>query len=220
MTGAEKLAADARWFLDHLYEGESVPVRIHVRGVWSDRDGMGSILGSPALHRGFADFIELPPTMERTVTEERACFHPQVTDDQRTAGVICPDCAIRNEEGKPIAESGIVKAPRSSYRWPMRAAMDKVGRIPVRAGRPPFDVTLRAFARAEGSIDGMASALCGRWPAMAHPGTARSHLAAALVRARRVYTDVAPARYVRDRRASDAQLDAEAMDRKATCVIT
>ena len=210
MTGPEKSAERLRWFLSVL---ETPPARIHVRGVWSDREtGLGSKLGSPALHRGFSDLIELPAHAGRTESFERPCFHPLVTEADRAAGALCPDCGVRDEAGRIITETGTVKGERTLYRWPVRAAIAKVARIPVPVGRPPLDVTLRSIARAGGDLDAAAEALLVRWPAMGDPRTARAHFDTALIRVRRVFRDDPPARLLPRTvgEKSDAQLNAEA----------
>lgn len=210
-SGQERLQADIRWFIENLDE---VPGRLHRRGVWADPDtGLGSVIGSPDLHPTFARWLEAAESAKRTERQEVPCPHPGMTESDRAAGRLCMACASFDANGRPMTESGRIIRTRTIYRWPMRAAMARVRRIPVRSGRPDFALTLLTYARARANAADAASLLASRFPAMGDEAVFMAHLADALRRVRHLYRLDPPNRLlprtpVDDK--SDAQANAEA----------
>lgn len=187
-----RLAALLAWYLTNL---DPPPDRMHAGPrVWQATGqpddpelGLGSRLGSPALCAEAARWLEASPTSIVTEPLIVECQHVGRLD-----GTICEACAVRDETGRPVAESGYRQAHTQRYRWPMRAAVDRVGHRPVRPGYPPLDVVLRAVAMAGDDLDGVISALARRYPVMGDRVIFLGHLASALSRVRRAYR-VAPA---------------------------
>ncbi|MHB8958466.1 MAG: hypothetical protein ACYDAN_02455 [Candidatus Limnocylindrales bacterium] len=69
---------------------------------------------------------------------------------------------------------------RLSYRWPMRATVARLGRMPAPAGMPTWGEALGAILTASGDLGRAADALALRRPGMADPQAARDHLAKAV----------------------------------------
>jgi hypothetical protein len=198
-------ADDLRWFMSHQ---DDVPGRIHVRGLWrvppDEQDaGKGSRIGSPAIAQEFARWMEWSPRATIIQEVEEPCLHPG-----RAIGARCGTCAIRDEGGRIIAETGVRKTTREFYRWPMRAALASIHGAPIAAGMPRLDVTLRAIARQGGDVRRAIAMLAYPCPPMGDPDRALAHVRRALGRVREVY--VLEPLHLPLRRKSDAQLDAEA----------
>lgn len=205
MTADPRHVARARWFLDRL---DDAPTRIHERGVWSDREsGEGSALGSPALSRHFAAYVEGGARASVVERYRARCPHPTLDTAAILAGVVCPDCALHDEAGRIVGSTGERDVVRHRYRWPMRAALDRVSRVRVRPGRPDLRAALLALAASGGDDDRARLALAPRYPAVGDPEACRSHLDFALHALRRAYSEDVPARIAPR---SEAQLDAEA----------
>ena len=177
----DRLAEKLHWFVARL---DSPPLRLHVRdSVWHDTDdGMGSILGSPVLTQDWRRWLE-GTSGTVTVQEMAPCFHVG-----RPVGMICRVCAIRDGDGNPIAESGLRNYEREVYRWPMRAAMARVGGNPP-PGRPGLTLTLVTLARARGDVESAAEVLSRHWPKMGDPRIARGHFLFALDRLRDIWPE-------------------------------
>lgn len=176
----DRLTEKLRWFTSRL---DDPPMQLHLREVWVDRDdGVGSVLGSPALSQNWRRWLEAASGTV-TVQEMAPCFHVG-----RPEGEICRVCAIRDVDGKPIAESGLRNYEREVYRWPMRAAMARLsGAVPL-PDRPGLTLTLVTLARA-GSAESAAEVLARRWPKMGDPRTARGHFLFALDRVREIWPE-------------------------------
>jgi hypothetical protein len=193
------------WFVDHL---DSPPARMHQRGVWHD-EAASSRLGSPAWDAGFAHWLLASPTSTMIAELETTCLH--------TEGRPCRSCSVFLDNGE-VWETGIRKRVSLRYRWPMRLAMHRVARMPVRPGRPPLDATLLALQHSEGDLGRASTTLSLRYPIMVNPTFAHGFFTYALRRAHRVYLEDVPIFERgpvshRSRQRSDAQLDAEAAGR-------
>lgn len=196
----EKFLRNLDWFLGHL---DIAPSRIHVRGVWHDYTG-GSAIGSPMLARDFAAWLEAGERATKLNVEDVACPHIRRPLD----GGYCPDCVIF--DGEDVAgERGTIRTRTEVYRWPMRAAMAKLRRVPVRPGRPNLALTLNVIARANGDLATAASLLSDGFPAMGDEETAARHFALALNRVRNLYRETPPVRFDPPVDRSESQLDAE-----------
>lgn len=180
----DRLAEKLAWFVERL---DSPPMQLHMREVWHDHDdGAGSVLGSLALSPKWRQRLE-SDSGTVTLTEEILCYHVG-----RSNGALCEVCAIRDGDGKPIAESGVRKCEREVYRTPMLAAIASLnGAIPAE-DRPCLAFTLTALARAGGDAAAAAEFLCQRWPVMGDPITARAHFLLALDRVRGIWPKYAP----------------------------
>ena len=205
LSGPEKFAANVRWFMEHQ---DVLPDRLHDRGIWVDADGMGSALGSPDMNDRFQSWLERAERMTEVEVTTQPCLHVW-----RKQGELCPDCAVTDGQGNRIAETGRYRKEERIYSYPMTATLARLGRVPVKQGRPRLSVALRALARARGDVDATLEALAPSWPVLGHEELGRAYLAYALNRCRKLfrlreYTKVGS--YVAK---SDAQLDAEAQER-------
>lgn len=203
VTPNAKLLTNLRWFIDHL---DTPPARIHTRGVWHDFTG-GSVLGAPMTSRDFALWLEAGERSTRVNTEDVPCLHPRRPID----GGPCPDCVVFTCDGEVERERGTIQRRTEVYRWPMRAAMAKLRRIPVRRGRPDLALTLSTIARFDGDLITAASVLALTFPAMGDPDTAAGHFAYALNRVQNLYRETPPPPMPSrpEEPKSDAQLNAE-----------
>lgn len=197
----EKMRRNLVWFMAHL---DAPPTRIHVRGVWHDETG-GSAIGAPMLSSDFSRWLMAGERMTKVEWEDVPCAHIGRENDN-----LCPSCVIFDGEGTPIGERGTVRRAVEFYRWPMRAAMAKLRRIPVRRGRPDLATTLMSIARADGDVFGAIEVLTRGYPAMGDTKTAVAHIAYALNRVQRLYSVQPPVEVAPRRDVSEAQLDAEA----------
>jgi len=161
-----------RWLVDNL---DDPPMHLHRHGEWVDPDdGAGSILGSPALTRRWEHWLQAVDGRV-SVMETILCHHVG-----RPEGTICEACAIRDGDGRAIAESGQRQGEREVYRWSMRAAIASLYTAVVAPGRPNLSVSLLTLARASGDVVSAGEVLARRWPKMADPEFARRHFAFAL----------------------------------------
>jgi hypothetical protein len=223
-----KAAALLAWYLDHLDEP---PLRLHERGVWHDpTDGAGSALGSPALSHWFAVWLEAAATVTITEPFAEQCNHPGCTPADRerlhrelakpepdhavVERLLCRACCTYGPDGKPEAETGIMRGTRTRYRWPMRAVWHRLRQAPVPPGYPDLAVTLYTLALYR-DLDQAAVLLAARYPALARPRRAWAHLVMALRRARAEYRETPPPRPLRGK--SEAQLNAEAKGLANVC---
>jgi hypothetical protein len=102
-----------------------------------------------------------------------------------------------------------------TFRRPMHATLARIARDRVPDGLPPYDVTLRQLALAQGSIARTADVLAARWPRMGSPLIAARHVAEALRRAHRVFSYEPRGRIVTRRvERSESQNIAEAAPRE------
>jgi hypothetical protein len=189
------LMADLRWFLGHL--DANTPTRMHRFGVWDDderyappsRRPCHDGLGSPASDLMFVQWLDSGLRTRIAVADDVPCFHIG-----RSEGTLCEVCAVYNEEGEAIVETGTRRSVRQVYRWPMRAAMSRLDRAVVPPGRPSLSVTLFALSRASdspliGYLSGVQSALVWRYPVMGDDKVAIAHFSVALRRVRRVWAE-------------------------------
>lgn len=209
-----KLDAAVAWFLDRL---DAPPTRIHTRAVWADEEG-GSVLGSHAHTRAFQLWLEAGESSVVREEWEEACPHPLLTSADRQAGRLCETCGVRNEEGRVVAESGKRPRVRLRYRWPMRAALARLARVPARPGLPGLHTVLWQLAVAEGDVARVADLLASSHPLMGDLGAAVRHVSLALSRLRSAYREEAPPRHVAGERStierSESQAIAEAEGRR------
>lgn len=196
----DKMRRNLLWFLSHLDEP---PTRIHVRGIWHDETG-ASAFGAPAMSRDFERWLEAGERVTRTEWVDVPCAHLG-----RPEGGICPSCVIYDGE-EIVGERGTVRRAVEFFRWPMRATLAKMRRIPVRPGRPDFAVTLMTVARADGDVYGAIEALARRYPVMGDEETALAHIATALNKVQRLFAVQPPVEVSRPIEGkSEAQLTAE-----------
>ena len=131
-------------------------MQLHVRNTHGTHGGARNSIW--AFSRTFESLLESAPSRV-TLTETR-CWHVG-----RAKGALCQICAIRDAEGRPIAESGLRRCEREVYRWPMRACLVRLNsnRHHVPPGYPRLGMTLEAIAAAGGDLRSAARFL-GRVP--------------------------------------------------------
>lgn len=186
-----RTADNLRWFMDNLDEPPTK--RVHVRGVWTTNDGLGSALGSPALFKAFARWIEDGEKQKRRERADLTCYHP---------GEQAGSCRF-------CGGTGTYPGVRETYCYPMRAAMARIRSWSVKTGRPDFAVTLATIARADGDLDAAMMTLARTYPVMGDEKTAVAHFKVALAKVRIMYRVDVPIYVSPIRGKSDAQLDAE-----------
>jgi hypothetical protein len=188
-----RIAHDLAWFLDSL---DDPPVALH-----EGYDHIGDdVLGGPRMTHAFERWLTSSPRAIIVTTDTVVCTHPL-----RSNG-LCLACAAFDASGLPISETGFRRMDVARYRWPMRAAMDRVRGVTVPEGLPDMARTLWAIAVA-GNLADAASVLAYTWPALGDPRVARAHMGRALSFVRQRYRVDAP---LPRRDISDAQADAEA----------
>lgn len=190
------LADDMAWYLDHL---DTLPARVHTKGVWSDVTG-GARYGTPAWHRRFEEWLYRSERAIVVVTEDMPCLHVA-----RAPGAVCPGCCTYDTDGNPVADTGVRSIPIERYRWPMRAAVSRVARKRVPYGYPGYGAVLWQLATTA-SVAQTCSVLAMGYPLMGDPRAAKRHVSIALRRVRETFGIHPPVRIQK----SDAQLDAEA----------
>ena len=162
-------------FARSRYDGG--PMRLH-RGVRSIKAGAYGWTAE-AVAWIFGNGVE---TQKQTVTAP--CSHSYSAE---LGG--CAWCGVHGADGKIIAHRGVRTTQEVVYRFPYKAALTKIKRLPVPDGFPTFDKCV-ALAVRHGAqapqlvVDG--------WAAVGNAGTAQRHLTVALRKFRAVYSEAPP----------------------------
>lgn len=155
--GLATLADALRWIEDHWDYQQPVPVRIHTHaetpaGRTSDRkgceclscstDGRGypASLGSPDFTSSFIALLDRGASGTERVTVRSTCEHPN-----RSTG-LCSMCAIYDESGRAIAESGVYERTEERFRYPMSRALARLRSARADPGSPHPLLVVRALA--------------------------------------------------------------------------
>lgn len=103
----------------------------------------------------------------------------------------CVWCGVHGADGRIIAHKGQRTTSEVAYRFPYKAALGKLKRLPVPAGWPALNVVVQHVVRS-GVVD--AAALLEHWPALVDEDSAMKHAVVALRRFRAVYSEAPPQR--------------------------
>jgi hypothetical protein len=150
----------------------------------------------------------------RWLTNERATRDEVIEEPcehlTRAQGTVCHWCAVFDEAGNALVETGKRTYTRRLYVYPMRAAVARMARAHVPAGFPNLGVTLMVLA-GSGSVARAVKVLQVDYPAL-EGELAFRHLRLALERAHAAYALGPFPRASRASRAgkSDSQANAEA----------
>ncbi len=101
----------------------------------------------------------------------------------------CVWCGVHGADGRIIAHKGLRTTSEVAYRFPYKAALGKLKRLPVPAGLPRLDAVVQSVVRA-GRVD--TGALVEGWPALIDEAGAMRHAVVALRRFRAVYSEAPP----------------------------
>ena len=157
---------------------EELPSRIHAARALADD-------GSPAWAREFSTWISSSPYALRSVETREPCDH----GGKQEQG--CESCAVFGEDGRVIANTGHRIKRATLYRWPARAALARMAKLPVPEGFPSLPEALSLAARV-----GFAPIyMVDRYPAVADEGRAARHALVALRRFKALYTAEPPVRW-------------------------
>jgi hypothetical protein len=106
--------SDALDWVEAHWDDRSPPAVLHR----SETDGE---LGGLAFTPDFARHLDALPSHTVEETRSTACLHWG-----RQLGRICRVCAVFDDKGEPIAESGVYQKRVLRYRWPMWRAVTKL----------------------------------------------------------------------------------------------
>jgi hypothetical protein len=115
------------WTREHWHAQRPVPIRIHSH----ETEGIG-LFYAPA----FAAAMDGSPYAKTEIETSESCGHWR-----RVGSALCLDCAIFDETGKPIAETGVYKKRSVRFVYPMSAALTTV-RNSLRPARQPHPYRL------------------------------------------------------------------------------
>lgn len=193
---ASRVEALASWYLSRQ---DVPPVRLVMRTLSED--------GTNEWTSEFRRWLTNERATRDEVMEE-PCDHPS-----RAHSTVCHWCAVFDEAGNALVETGKRTYTRRLYVYPMRAAVARINRARVPDGFPSLGVTLMALA-GSGSLARALVVLQADYPAL-EGELAFRHLRLAL---ERVHAAYAPGPFPRTSRASrtgksDSQADAEAAPR-------
>lgn len=195
-TRAQNVAALASWYLSRQ---DVAPIRLVMRNLSED--------GTNEWTSEFRRWLTNERATRDEVMEE-PCDHLS-----RSEGTLCHWCAVFDEAGNALVETGKRTYTRRLYVYPMRAAVARINRAHVPEGFPSLGVTLMALA-GSGSLARALVVLQADYPALKGELAFR-HLRLALERVHAAYE---PGPFPRGSRASRAgksasQADAEAEGR-------
>jgi hypothetical protein len=179
----EDFAGLTDWFIERARA--ELPMRIHSRDT---DDG-----GYPQWHPSFTSYINDNGYGTTVEDEQVYCYHP--------IGKVNGHCEVCDDTGLRIIT-------RSRKARPMKAALLRIGKMPVPSYVPGYQAACWALLVNDGNIAMAGDSLSPTWVIMGNPGLCLRWTHIALKKLKAAYREDVPARELRDR--SDAQLDAEA----------
>ena len=161
---------------------ESGPAKLH-HGVRSIRAGRSGFTAEAAAWLFGSDAV----TVRQTSTSP--CTHSYSAD---LGG--CAWCGVHGPDGRIITHKGERTTTSVVYRFPYKAALAKLSRLPVPDGYPRLHEVVRLLVGA-GAM--WRAQMVERWPALVSEEKAAQHAAVALRRFRSVYSEAPPQRWPR-----------------------
>lgn len=157
--GLATVTEGLRWIQERWDRQQPVPLRIHTLeetpasrttdrpgceclGCGSDGRAFPAALGSPDFTHSFTAVLDAAGGKER-VTVRSACTHPN-----KLPGTLCVMCAIYDENGNAIAESGVYERTEERFRYPMTRALRKLRSARSHPGEPHPLLVIRSLAAA------------------------------------------------------------------------
>lgn len=119
------LSSALSWLRKAWHTLPVAPTRLHDRDI-EDQSRLGALKFSAAMER----LLDAGPYATMTIVEEMPCEHREQDAAKRQQGELCQRCCLYAEDGTPISETGVIKARRVRYRWPMAAALTSLSKMP------------------------------------------------------------------------------------------
>ena len=101
----------------------------------------------------------------------------------------CAWCGVHGADGRIITHKGVRTTQEVVYRFPYKAALTKLARLPVPVGFPSLDRCVALAVRHGAQAPQL---VVGEWAAVGDEKAAKRHLALALRRFRSVYSEAPP----------------------------